>query len=233
MSIIARFKDIMSSNINAMLDKAENPEKMIDQYLRNAKADLAVVRKETAGVMSEEKRAKGKVDELNAGLIKLTELAKKALHAGNRGDAEVFISKKQEMELELPTYVEIYEASVINSSQMKEMHNKLVADIGIMENRKGILKGKLAATKARETVNKMGASSNKYGATMGKMGEMEDKVNARFNIAMSESELLNEPEDEATLLANKYKGAGSATVGSELDELEIELGLKTRLDEEV
>lgn len=35
MGVIQRFKDIMSANINAMLDKAENPEKMIDQYMRN------------------------------------------------------------------------------------------------------------------------------------------------------------------------------------------------------
>ena len=41
MGILTRFKDIMSANINALLDKAENPEKMIDQYLRNLENDLA------------------------------------------------------------------------------------------------------------------------------------------------------------------------------------------------
>lgn len=58
MSIIGRFKDIMSANINALLDKAENPEKMVDQYLRNMNSDLAKVKAETAAVMAEEQRAK-------------------------------------------------------------------------------------------------------------------------------------------------------------------------------
>lgn len=51
MSIIGRFKDIMSANINALLDKAENPEKMADQYLRNMNSDLAKVKAETAAVI--------------------------------------------------------------------------------------------------------------------------------------------------------------------------------------
>ncbi len=41
MGILKRFKDIMSANINAMLDKAEDPEKMIDQYLRDLQEDLS------------------------------------------------------------------------------------------------------------------------------------------------------------------------------------------------
>ena len=44
MGILKRFKDIMSSNINALLDKAEDPEKMIDQYLRDLQEDLRKVK---------------------------------------------------------------------------------------------------------------------------------------------------------------------------------------------
>ena len=69
MGILKRFKDIMSSNINALLDKAEDPEKMIDQYLRDLQEDLRKVKSETATVMAElpellarcEKRTKGAV----------------------------------------------------------------------------------------------------------------------------------------------------------------------------
>lgn len=226
MSILSRFKDIMSANINALLDKAEDPGKMIDQYLRDAKRDLAEVRKETAGVIAEEKRAKTKVDEINKEIEQLVELAKKALQAGNREDAGVFIEKKQKLEAELPEYIAVYEAATTNANHMREMYNKLVSDIQTMEARKNILKGKAAAAKARETVNKMGANSTKHGAAIGKMGEMEEKINARFNKAMAESELLEAPKDEADELAKKYRGGNSATVESELEELEMELGLK-------
>ena len=41
MGVLSRFKDVMSANINTLLDKAEDPEKMIDQCLRNMTEDLA------------------------------------------------------------------------------------------------------------------------------------------------------------------------------------------------
>ena len=52
MGIIQRFKDIMSANINALLDKAEDPVKMVDQYLRNLDEDLAKVKSETPALLS-------------------------------------------------------------------------------------------------------------------------------------------------------------------------------------
>ena len=67
MGIIARFKEIMEANINALLDKCEDPEKMIDQYLRDLQNDFAKVKTETASVMAEEKSAKRKLDDCQDG----------------------------------------------------------------------------------------------------------------------------------------------------------------------
>ena len=66
MSMLQRFKDIMSSNINALLDKAEDPEKMIDQMIRNLQSDLGKVKSETATVMAEEARLNRQLTELKA-----------------------------------------------------------------------------------------------------------------------------------------------------------------------
>ena len=87
MGILQRFKDIMASNINALLDKAEDPEKMIDQTLRNLTKDLAEVKKETAAVMADEQRCKRELDEVNSEITKMQAYAEKALLAGNEADA--------------------------------------------------------------------------------------------------------------------------------------------------
>ena len=62
MGILSRFGDIISANINDLLDKAEDPAKMVDQYLRDMMEDLAEVKQEAAGVMAEESRTKRLVD---------------------------------------------------------------------------------------------------------------------------------------------------------------------------
>ena len=58
MGILSRFGDIVQANVNAALDKMEDPSKMIDQYLRELNENLAEVKKETAGVMAEETRTR-------------------------------------------------------------------------------------------------------------------------------------------------------------------------------
>ena len=78
MAILERFGDIIKANINDLLDKCEDPAKMIDQYLRDLTESLAEVKKETAGVMAEETRAKRMLDENAAEIEKYDGLARKA-----------------------------------------------------------------------------------------------------------------------------------------------------------
>ena len=76
MGILDRFTSIVKANINELLDKAEDPEKMVDQYLREMTESLAEVREATAGVMAEEKRCKKLLDENREETEKYEELAR-------------------------------------------------------------------------------------------------------------------------------------------------------------
>ena len=97
MGVLSRFRDIMAANVNALLDKAENPQKMIDQYLRDLEGDLAKVKAETASMMAEEKAAKRDLDECNEEIGKMADYAKRAVAAGNDNEAKQFLQKKSEL----------------------------------------------------------------------------------------------------------------------------------------
>jgi phage shock protein A len=129
MSILARFKDIMASNLSALLDKAEDPEKMIDEHLKNLNKDLGKVKAETASVLAKEQRAKRMVDECQEEMDKMERYAAKALEAGNAGDARKFQEKKALLTAKLSEQQHAHLLSSQNSQQMKQMHDKLMREI--------------------------------------------------------------------------------------------------------
>ena len=126
MGILTRFKDIMSANINALLDKCEDPEKMIDQYMRNLESDLGKVKAETASVMAEETRCKRELDECTADVAKYQSYAEKALKAGNEADARTFLEKKQQLVSKQATLQQTYNIAADNAAKMRQMHDKLL-----------------------------------------------------------------------------------------------------------
>ncbi|MCL2618479.1 MAG: PspA/IM30 family protein [Defluviitaleaceae bacterium] len=225
MAALARFKDIMAANINALLDRVEDPAKMVDQYLVNMAKDLAEVKRETAAVMAEEARCKRLVDENRVEVAKFMGLAEKALMAQNEGDARVFLNKKQELEAAGAGLATAYEVSRGNAEKMRQMHDKLVRDINDLTARKNTIKAKAAVAKTQERVNKFEMpSAGRSGAAA--FDRMEAKVNQKLDAANAMAELNREPIDEAKALEEKYKsGTANASVDNELAALKAKLGM--------
>ncbi|MDO4553179.1 MAG: PspA/IM30 family protein [Bacillota bacterium] len=224
MSILSRFGDIMKANINALLEKAEDPGKLVDQYLVEAMENLAEVKKETAGVMAEESRTKRLVDENNKEVAKYTELAKKALLAGNEADAKVFVAKKQELENHGASLQMAYAVAHENALKMRQLHDKLTKDISGLNQRRAALKAKLAVAKTQETINKFDSRTVDMQGTLGALDRMEQKVDRKLDVANAMAELNAAPEDSADALEAKY-GDESTSVEAELAELKASLGL--------
>ena len=223
MSILNRFKDIMSANINALLDKCEDPAKMIDQYLRQLKEDLAEVKQETAAVMAEEKRTKRLVDDNAAEIAKYTDLAKKALTAGNEGDAKVFITKKQELEAHQADLEKTYALAHANAEKMREMHDKVTGDIQELEQRRLNVKAKMSVAKTQDKLNKINDSMKSAAGSMEAFERMEAKADRLLDEANSMAELNEDPKDSAEEIAKKYDKDSS--VDDELAKMKAELGL--------
>ena len=222
MGILTRFKDIMSSNINALLDKAEDPEKMIDQCLRNLNNDLGKVKSETAAIMAEEQRAKRVLDDCKEEIEKMQTYAIKALEANNEEDAKKFLEQKASLTNKLNGLQEAYDLSHANAVHMREMHDKLVGDINELESRKDMIKGKLSVAKAQERINKMTssiASANDSMASFNKYEELADKAIDKAN-AMAE---LNRSTSESSIEDLTKKYSSDTDVDAELAALKASL----------
>lgn len=225
MGILDRFSTIVKSNINALLDKAEDPGKMIDQYLLEMTESLSDVKKETAGVMAEESRTRAKVEANQAEVDKYAALAKKALQAGNEADAKVFIAKKQQLETSGQGLLEAYEAARENAQKMRQMHDKLVENIEELKRRREAIKAKVAVARTQGKLNEIGAASDKAEDAMSAFQRMEEKADRMLQRETAMAELNAAPKDEAAALEEKYSGAGATAVDDELAKMKAELGL--------
>ena len=223
MGIFDRFAQIMKSNVNSLLDRAEDPEKMIDQTLRDAYEDLAEVKKNTAAVMADEKRAQRNYDNAVAKMKAEHEMAVKALKAGNEEDAKAFLASEQKIKTtEVDPAEKVLIGAKNNTQKIRSMYDKLNQDIATMESRRNTVKASIAVAEAAETVNNM--KMPKSG--LGSFDKYAERAQAELDKAQATMELNEEPVDEMDALRNKYSGVGSdVDVSAELAALKAECGI--------
>lgn len=223
-SIFERAGKILESNINAILDKLEDPEKMIDQLLVDAREDLADVKKETVAVRADVKAAERDLNECKKKIEDYNKAAQNAVLSGKDDDARTLIQSKQAQEAALPQLQTAYDALKSKADKLTAMHNKLVGDIETLEARKNGVKATMAAAKAQESANKMSEHLDRSSKTMSAFERMEAKANAKLDRAEAESEMNAEiANSDADSLAAKYGAGSTSGVDDELARMKAEL----------
>ena len=225
MSILERFSTIIKANINDLLDRAEDPAKMMDQYMRQLMSDLADVKRETASVMAEESRIQRQLEEKRQESAKNADLARRALQLSNEDDARVFLAKKQELEKRIEELQKMYDVAHENSMRMRQVHDKLVSDAETLRQRREAIQSKMALARAQEkAANVMGShTESRLGNAIARM---EDKADAMLDRSNAMQSLNETPLDPAAELEKKYAdGAKNAAVEDELEKMKKEMGL--------
>lgn len=226
MGILTRFKDIMSANINALLDKAEDPEKMIDQYLRNLEDDFASVKAETASVIADERAAQRKLNDCNDEINKMTDYAQKAVAAGNDDEARQFLTKKKELSEQQAVLQKQYDVCADNAAKMREMHDKLSEDITNLKGKRDTLKAKAKVAETQKKMSRMGSGLESAGSNLAAFDRMEDKVNKMLDEADAMAELNAPKGDSIDDLAKKYESSASdSAVDDELAAMKAKMGM--------
>ncbi|HJA29250.1 MAG TPA: PspA/IM30 family protein [Candidatus Olsenella pullicola] len=226
MGILDRFATIVKANVNELLDRAEDPAKMVDQYLVDLTESLAEVKQETAAVMAEEARTKRSVDANAEEVARMEGLARKAIAAGNEDDARVFLAKKQRLEAAGAEMAKAADAARANAEKMRQMHDKLVGDIEELKSRRETIKAKMAVAKTQEKVAGFTSGADKAESAIEAFNRMEEKADKMLDTADAMAELTEEPVDDAAALEAKYADAANdAAVEDELARLKADMGL--------
>ena len=98
MSVFKRFSDVLNSNVNAMLDKAENPEKLVRMIISEMENTLLNVRTESAKTIADKKEMERQIKSFEAEIESWQKRAELALAKGREDLAKQALQEKHRIE---------------------------------------------------------------------------------------------------------------------------------------
>lgn len=201
--LFKRMKTVVNSELNSMLDKAEDPVKMLDQFMREMESDIREVESSVAKQIANEKMLKRKYDDAQALVDKRQSQAEKAIEAGNEDLARRALQDKKDQEQQATSLKESWERAKNDSDALRTKLDEMKKEYQDMKLKKDSLKARAESAKTRTKMNR----------TMSSIGNDESK---RGFERMEEKVLQFEAEADTS----DDLSAASKTLDDEFEELD-------------
>lgn len=162
MGVFERLSRIIRSNINDLLDKAENPEKILQQLINDMQQDLREAKIQVASAIREQKRLESQYQENLALADAWERRAISAIKDGNDPLAKDAIRRKLSYEQLAKEYKQQYEDQVKSVQFLKSGLAELEAKLSDAKRKKDILLARQTRAKAQRAIteNMIGMSKN-------------------------------------------------------------------------
>ncbi|HET7578960.1 MAG TPA: PspA/IM30 family protein [Bacillales bacterium] len=170
-----RVKTVVSSELNAALDKAEDPVKMLDQFMRDMEEDIHEAETAVAKQIANEKMLKKKFDDAQKLVEKRQAQAEKAIEAGDDDLARRALEDKKSHESHADSLREAWERAKQDSATLRHKLQDMKDEYEEMKLKQDSLKARAetakATTKINRTMSSVGSDDSKAG-----FERMEEKV---------------------------------------------------------
>lgn len=219
--LFKRVSTVVSSELNTLLDKAEDPVKMLDQFMRDMAEDIREVESAVAKQIANEKMLKRKADDAQAMVDKRQKQAEKALNAEDEELARRALQDKGEHEKQATLLKESWERAKQDSDVLRDKLGEMKKEYQDMKLKKDSLKARAESAKTRTKMNRT-MSSIGSDESRGGFERMEEKV-MRFE---AEAETSDDLSRESRTLDDEFEDLDDNSVDDELAELKKKMDKK-------
>lgn len=218
MGLFDRIGRVVKSNLNDMVSKAEDPEKMLEQALMEMQEDLVQLRQGVAQAIAAQKRSEQQSNQAQNQANEWDRKARLALTKGDENLARQALERKKSYTETANTLQAQLGQQVGQIDTLKRSLIALESKISEAKTKKDMLKARISAAKAQEqlqsTVGRLGTSS-----AMGAFERMEEKVLMQEARAGAAAELVGSD------LESQFAQLESGDVDDDLAALKAQMSL--------
>lgn len=222
MGLFSKVKDLFQANIMDIVNKAEDPEKMLNLYVERASEEVRNFQIQVNRAVADKIQLEEKIDTLNKEIKQRTEQANLAVQQGKDDLARTALTLKKEAEASLVDYQTQLAEQAKSVTDLQENLRILTEKLekAKMERNNLVMRQRRAATmkKANEAIS--GLSTHDPMADMDRMKERVERMEAEAKASKTMVTSGNSLEDQ---LADLQKNKASQEVEDELARMKAEL----------
>jgi phage shock protein A len=224
MGIFSRIGTLFKSNINDVISKAEDPEKMLNQVVLDMQNQLVEAKKQVAVSIADQKRLEKQRDEQSDLAQEWERKAMLAVRASDEGLAREALKRKAEHDGQFAEFGKQAQLQKDAVDKLKDQLRTLNDKIEEAKRKKNILLARQKRAEAQKTIQDTMSGLSDTGAfdTFDRMSQKVDQIEAE---ASASAELGNELSGDS--LQQKFKAleSGGAGTDSALAELKAKMGI--------
>lgn len=211
MGILDRVSRLVRANINDLIDGAEDPEKMIDQILRDMQTNIATARSQVASMIAQEKELQADLAETRQLSTEWEEKAKRAIAAGKEDLAREALRRKRDNDENASIYQHQYETQ-------RQTVEKLKQQLGLLESKYQSTLGQRDSLMARQRRAKASKQVGQFTSSL-------SPLDASSEIDRMERKIRG-TESEAAALADLE----SSSMDAQFRELDYDIDVERELE---
>lgn len=225
MGIFDRMGKVIQSNLNALLDKAEDDKKLIELNLDEMDGQIKAGHQEVVQAVAAEKQLKKKLDDLQADADRWDKRAELALKSGDEALAREALKQKKRVQAELATTDKARADQRDAALRMKEELERMKEKLAELKLRKGSIVARAQQARGGTGAEQLGTKGGT--SAFDNFRRMEEKIEGREaeGAAMAEvEESLGKGEKSEDLeakfreLERRTGGKDAPGGGSDVDE---------------